>query len=80
MSILHHLLGLSDMLSPDPFPPDLRRGPRASFKSHQEAVSEEVPPGTAGAEIYGGRIDKNTSTKWRQIYRRNQQKKFSGLG
>jgi len=79
MSILHHLLGLSDMLNPDFFPPDLIRGPRANFKSRQEALSEEVPPGTAG-RAYRGRIDKNTSTKWRQIYRRNQQKKFSGLG
>ena len=42
MSILHHLLGLSDMLNPDFFPPDLIRGPRANFKSRQEAVSEEV--------------------------------------
>jgi hypothetical protein len=67
------------MLIPDPFPPDLSPGLRANFKSPLEAMSEEVPPGTADW-AQKGRIDKNTSTKWRQIYRRNQQKKFSGLG
>jgi len=66
MSNLHHLPGLSDMLNPHYFPPDLSPATPANSKSHPEAASEEVPLGTADQAL-GGRIDKNTSTKYCEV-------------
>eukprot|EP00091_Calanus_sinicus_P005736 TRINITY_DN16236_c0_g1_i1.p1 TRINITY_DN16236_c0_g1~~TRINITY_DN16236_c0_g1_i1.p1 ORF type:complete len:108 (-),score=10.01 TRINITY_DN16236_c0_g1_i1:166-489(-) len=71
--------GAEQFAQPPPLP---SRPESGSSRQLQVTTGGQIRGGTTvdGSPDSMGEITHNTSTKWRQIYRRNQQKKFSGLG